>query len=144
MEVSAGGVVIGSRAGELCVALVEKRNGKWVLPKGHVDAEETLEAAALREIGQETGLRSGLTILELLGAWPHNEHDPSRHSEKLNHYFLVEYPGAALPELSTDVDHKSARWHPLPPREIEFAYSYQAEEVLEAARTRFEALKGGS
>lgn len=56
---SAGGVVIDD---EGRVALVEQRDAKrrwrWTLPKGRIDAGESAEAAALREVYEESGLRA--------------------------------------------------------------------------------------
>lgn len=40
-------------------------DGRWAIPKGHVDPGETSEQAAVREIQEETGLDA--TIRELLG-----------------------------------------------------------------------------
>jgi ADP-ribose pyrophosphatase YjhB (NUDIX family) len=55
---SAGGIVVD---GEGRVALVEQRDRKnrwrWTLPKGRIDAGETAEQAALREVYEESGLR---------------------------------------------------------------------------------------
>lgn len=53
-EISAGGVVIFGNA----VLLLRKFNGDWVLPKGRVENEESLEEAALREVYEETGVRA--------------------------------------------------------------------------------------
>jgi ADP-ribose pyrophosphatase YjhB (NUDIX family) len=56
---SAGGIVVD---GEGRVALVEQRDRKkrwrWTLPKGRIDAGESAETAALREVYEESGLRA--------------------------------------------------------------------------------------
>lgn len=44
-------------AGEIMILLIRKRGGFWTLPKGHVELDETLEAALLRELAEETGMR---------------------------------------------------------------------------------------
>ena len=38
------------------VVLLQHADGSWLLPKGHVEAGETLLATALREVAEETGL----------------------------------------------------------------------------------------
>jgi len=58
-EYSSGGVVISVRDGVPYVALIATRGRKrWGLPKGAVAAGETSEAAALREVQEETGLEA--------------------------------------------------------------------------------------
>ena len=58
---AAGGVVMrsGERGMEICV-VHRPRYGDWTLPKGKLDADETFEDAALREVEEETGLRCEL------------------------------------------------------------------------------------
>lgn len=56
-EKSCGAVVFTRKSGEIRYVLVEQRSGKYSLPKGHVEAGETEEQTALREIWEETGLR---------------------------------------------------------------------------------------
>jgi 8-oxo-dGTP pyrophosphatase MutT (NUDIX family) len=57
----AGGVVARITVdGEREYLLVEARRspGKWVLPKGHIEPGETPEAAAVREVQEEAGVRA--------------------------------------------------------------------------------------
>jgi 8-oxo-dGTP diphosphatase len=55
-----GGIVLVRRA-------IEPRYGKWVFPGGYVDRGESLEAAAIREVKEESGLDVRLT--RLIGAY---------------------------------------------------------------------------
>ena len=51
---AAGGVVVNDR-GEW---LMMRRNGRWDLPKGHLECGERIEACAAREIAEETSVRA--------------------------------------------------------------------------------------
>jgi 8-oxo-dGTP pyrophosphatase MutT (NUDIX family) len=53
---AAGGIVL--KDSKIAVIF---RNEKWDLPKGHVDFGETIEAAALREVVEETGIIAQLS-----------------------------------------------------------------------------------
>ena len=48
--------------GEREYLLVEARRsrGEWVLPKGHIESGETPEAAAVREVQEEAGVRAAV------------------------------------------------------------------------------------
>ena len=56
-EYSAGGVVYRhTEDGYDIVAVQRARHEDWSLPKGHIEAGESREQAALREVKEETGL----------------------------------------------------------------------------------------
>ena len=67
--VSAGAIILREVDGELKIALAQhKRKFKaWVIPKGHVEAGETIEQAALREIHEEAGLKN-VQLIKYLGS----------------------------------------------------------------------------
>jgi len=58
----AGGVVHRLRDGrrEFLVVAASKRADHWVLPKGHIEAGETADAAAVREVREEAGIDAEL------------------------------------------------------------------------------------
>jgi len=56
MEISAGAVVFYDGGGEVEYLLLLYPGGHWDFPKGNIEAGETPERTALREIKEETGL----------------------------------------------------------------------------------------
>ena len=118
---AAGGVV----ADDGRVALVHRpRYDDWTLPKGKLDADETFEEAALREVWEETGLRC-----ELVRELPPTR-DTVRGRPKVVRYWsmsVVEDPGF---EPNDEVD--ELRW--LSPAEAAELLTYDRDkEVLRAA-----------
>ncbi|AFZ68632.1 NUDIX hydrolase [Deinococcus peraridilitoris] len=57
-ELGAGGVVLNDK-GE--VLLLRYKRGGWTFPKGHIDAGERDEDAAVREVLEETGVSARIT-----------------------------------------------------------------------------------
>jgi len=65
-QFSAGGVVIRGSSESMEVLLIKDIYGHWTWAKGHVEEGETPQDAAIREITEETGLKT-LKIIDSLG-----------------------------------------------------------------------------
>jgi 8-oxo-dGTP diphosphatase len=58
-QVSAGGVAYRRQDDHIEVVLISVgERGRWQLPKGMIDEAESIEAAAMREVREETGLET--------------------------------------------------------------------------------------
>lgn len=55
-EKSCGALVVRRGKEESEILLIKHNGGHWAFPKGHVEAGETEEQTALREVQEETGL----------------------------------------------------------------------------------------
>ncbi len=88
----AGGIVLGDSG---TIALVRNQKSTlWFFPKGKIDAGETDEEAARREIAEETGL-TNLEYIDDLGSYerPRIHKDGSDHTEiKTIHMYLFAAP----------------------------------------------------
>lgn len=109
-DTAAGGVVYAVRDGALLFLFIDDRFGRLSLPKGHLEPGETEEAAALREIEEETGIQG--RIVEPLGEVAYAFQDNAgERVDKTVRYFLVEATGGALKAQREEV--QSALWLPL-------------------------------
>jgi 8-oxo-dGTP pyrophosphatase MutT (NUDIX family) len=74
------------------------RRGKWDLPKGKLDAGETLEQCAVREVGEETGLSAVQLHSPLLITY-HTYDENGKHILKETHWYRMSVSGgqAAIP-----------------------------------------------
>ena len=113
---AAGGLV--RRAGKLAVAH-RPRYDDWSFPKGKLDAGETWEQAALREVEEEIGLRCRLGD-EL----PPVAYDVEK-GHKVVRYWLMEPESGAF-EPNEEVD--EVRW--LSPAEAEQLLTYDHDRAL--------------
>ncbi|MCU0495396.1 MAG: NUDIX hydrolase [Chloroflexaceae bacterium] len=100
---SAGGVIYRIQDGRLEVALIATdRGGRWGLPKGHVHRGETAEAAAIREVAEETGLDG--EIVQHLATIEYWFRASSTRIHKYVDLFLLRYTGGILTPQIGEVD----------------------------------------
>jgi 8-oxo-dGTP pyrophosphatase MutT (NUDIX family) len=122
-ETSAGGLVVDRSGGGLRVALIGRvdRRGRllWSLPKGHVEAGETHEDAAVREVEEETGIRG--RVLAALGTIDYWFVAEDRRIHKTVHHYLLEAAGGELSDADVEVD--EVAWVPLGELRERLAYA---------------------
>jgi len=89
----AGGIVFRQREGKIFYLIVRAKPNPshWVVPKGHIEAGESPEAAAVREILEETGVQA--KIIASLGTLDFSYHD----KHIITILYLMEYMGESAP-----------------------------------------------
>lgn len=127
-ETSAGGLVLEQAGGISRGALIGRldRRGRllWSLPKGHVEAGETAEQAAVREVEEETGIAG--RIVAPLGTIDFWFVADGRRIHKTVHHFLLRAIGGALSDA--DVEVAEVAWVPLD--ELPGRLAYDDERAL--------------
>ena len=134
-ETSAGGLVV-DRSGATPVGAVIARLNRagrveWCLPKGHLEAGETPEMAAVREIEEETGIRGA--IVSLLGTIDYWFSVEDRRIHKHVHHYLLTAEGGTL-NIEGDPDHEAidAAWVPLDQLGTKLAFPNERRLAREA------------
>lgn len=129
-EVSAGGLVIdttgtkGLLIGRKDLKDQKKERLLWSLPKGHIEAGETPEMAAIREVQEETGIASEISReLGVIDFW--FMAGGKRIHKTVHHYLFKEVGGLLAPQI-TEVD--EVGWFPL--EEIIGLLAYPDEKKL--------------
>lgn len=110
-QVSAGGVVYRKGGAEPEIAIVQiVPEMRWQLPKGIIDQGETIEAAALREVREESGVEAELvSLIETIEYWFYADRDGRRtRYHKFVHFFLMRYTSGNVADHDDEV--AEARW----------------------------------
>jgi 8-oxo-dGTP pyrophosphatase MutT (NUDIX family) len=154
-EFSAGGVVLREISGVWHVALIEPRKNElpnetakaalaktprksvavFALPKGLVDAGEKPQAAAVREVLEETGI-----VAELIAKLSDNKYvyvrswGDGERVFKIVTFYLMRYVSGEIDNLTSDmrIEVKQALWVPLADAARQLAYSNERKVLRQA------------
>lgn len=125
-------VIFTLRDDHLQVLLIRRKNppyaGMWAIPGGFIEIDEPLEAAALRELEEETGVRD--VHLEQLHTFGDPDRDPRGRVITVAYMALLPADRASL---RAGDDAADARWwpiHALPP------LAFDHDRILACARER--------
>ncbi len=110
-QISAGGAAFRQTESGVEIAIISaKPSLRWQLPKGIIDAGETPEIAALREVREEAGIETELLAkIETIEYWYVGDNRGERvRFHKLVHFFLLKYSGGDV--ANHDYEVAEARW----------------------------------
>lgn len=123
--------------GKFSVLLIKDSYGHWTWPKGNIDKDESPEAAALREIREETGIGDAI-ILEKIGetTYHYKLHDILRF--KTVYIYLCETAQEKLQIQASEI--REGRW--CTPEEALGKIEYKgSKKLLKKALERFTEIK---
>lgn len=136
-------LLLSIREDELCVLLVKRAiapyKGRWALPGGFVQPNEDLDAAAARELAEETGLADLPVHLEQLRSYGKPGRDPRTRVVSVAYLGL----GPDLPDPVAGSDAAAARWSAVAEQSdgrsrLAFDHAQILSDGVERARSKLE------
>jgi 8-oxo-dGTP diphosphatase len=124
---------------ELHVLLVQRKHwpfeGRWAIPGGFINMDESLEQAARRELEEETGVRD--IYLEQLYTFGNPRRDPRTRVISVAYIALVR---ADMQTLQVSDESTDVRWFPvrLLPGPLAFDHDHILATALERLRSKLE------
>ena len=131
--IAAGGIVMNPNQEILWIF----RRGYWDLPKGKLDSNETIEACAIREVMEETGI-SHLILGKLILTTTHQYHDKylNKEVEKTTYWYSMTTDTLQDGTPQTEEDIEAIAWVKQSDMAPYLAKSYDTiKDVMEAFLT---------
>lgn len=130
-EHSAGGVVLVPIGRQTFVALIEVQDRRVLaLPKGHLEDGEQSVQTAIREVWEETGLRTrSLAPLGEISYWFYSRRQRARIAKRVE-FFLLEYLSGSPAHHNHEVD--GVRLVPLRVASATVSYTGERDVILRA------------
>jgi 8-oxo-dGTP pyrophosphatase MutT (NUDIX family) len=130
-EVSAGGIVFRRDGERTLYLLIRDSYRNWGFPKGHLEEGEAPAEAAMREVGEETGL-ADLALRAPIETIDWEFRFRGKRIHKTCHFFLIETPARrTTPLLAEGIT--ACRWASFEQAEQLIAYD-NARAVLRQAQ----------
>lgn len=104
--IQAAGGLVENENGEW---LLIYRRGKWDLPKGKLDKGEKLDACAVREVEEETGLKKVKLLQPLCVTW-HTYYEGTKFILKESHWYKMKVSGSQTLVPQTEEDILEVKW----------------------------------
>ena len=135
-EFSAGGVVLRRRDGAWYLAAIRPggRTAVWALPKGIVGESERPEAAAAREVKEETGVE--VELVQKLGDVRYAYTWEGERVFKIVSFYLFRYRTGELGAISSEHAHEVAETSWLPLEDAPRLLAYRGEIGRASCRER--------
>lgn len=127
VEQAAGGVLLN----EAHEVLMIYKNHHWDLPKGHIEAGESPEAAALREVNEETGVQD-ITLGQRLHKTYHLFRIKRKRVLKISYWYAMRAPKVSLtPQLEEGIER--AEWLSMDAALVAHPTYHNVKDVIEIA-----------
>lgn len=138
LKVAVDIVVISEQKNASYLLLIKRKyapfENQWAIPGGFVRDHEELEAAALRELEEETGFKTAKHIQQIQ-AFGKVDRDPRKRVISIAYLIVTDELSNLNPEKGADNDTTEAQWFNL--NELPLPLAFDHDEILKEALKKY-------